>query len=300
LEHTVGVLFTATDGHGNPLRELSKSQVSVSDGNQGVQTVAVQDASDLPLDLGIVLLASKYKFGQEQAAAIDLAQKVIRPGKDKVFVVTASGDRPWSDSKLNWLTDSAAMADMVGGLDKNAGLPDMFNYVLKTDNSGTDRLSIQTFNSTTGFSVFNVVWAMRKTDPRPARRAVVVFRLGSAHAPGFGERNTRACEGNHNNVIANAQLLGVSFYTIGLDDTIPGSDNARKDIQRGYTPLHDGYSVGARQYDSDLDKSLTYPYTAGRNNVNRIADETGGRPYWTTKKNYADAVTSIASELSGR
>jgi VWFA-related protein len=299
-EHTVSVLFSATDGHGNPLRELTKDSVTVSENNQALQTAQVKEASDLPLDLGIVLLASKEKFGQEQAAAIDLAQKVLRPGNDKAFVVTASGEKPWPNPKLNWLTDTAAVADMVRGLDKNAGLPDIFNYVLTTDNAGIDRLSIQTFNTGTGFSVFNVVWAMMKTDPRPARRAVVIFRLGSAHAPGFGERNSRACEGNHNNVITNAQALGVSFFTIGLDDTIPGADNARKDIGRTYQPLHNGNTVGARQYDADLDKSMTYQYTAGRNNVNRIADETGGRPYWTTKKNYTDAVAAIANELSGR
>jgi len=262
-ERTVSVLFSATDGHGNPLRELTKDQVTVSDNNQSVQTTQVLDASALPLDLGIVLLASKDKVGQEQAAAIDLAQKVLRPGKDKAFVLTAAGEKPWPNPKLNWLTEPSGVADMVRALDKNAGLPDLFSYVLSTDNIGIDRLSIQSFNSGGGFSVFNVVWAMMKTDPTPARRAVVIFRLPSTHAPGWGERNSRACEQNHNYVIETAQSLGVSFYTIGVEDQIPGANTAANNIQRNYQPLHNGNSVGSRQYDAELDKYLTTQYTAG-------------------------------------
>jgi VWFA-related protein len=299
-EHTVSVLISATDGHGNPLRELTKDQVTVSDSNQSVQTTQVLDASALPLDLGIVLLASKDKFGQEQAAAIDLAQKVLRPGKDKAFVLTAAGDKPWPNPKLNWLTEPSAVADMVHGLDKNAGLPDLFSYVLATDNIGIDRLSIQTFNTGGGSSVFNIVWAMMKTDPTPARRAVVIFRLPSAHAPGWGERNSRACEQNHNYVIQTAQSLGLSIYTIGVEDQMPGVNTASNNIQRNYQPLHNGNSVGSRQYDADLDKYLANQYSTGRTNVNRIADETGGRPYWTSKKNYTDAVAAIVNELSAR
>jgi VWFA-related protein len=299
-ERTINVLFSATDGHGIPLRELTKDSVSVFENNQPLQTVQVLDASELPLDLGILLLASKDKFNQEQAAAIDLAQKVLRPGKDKAFVVTAAGEKPWPNPKLNWLTEPPAVADMVRGLDKNAGLPDLFTYVLSTDNIGIDRLSIQSYNTGGSFSVFNIVWAMMKTDPRPARRAVVIFRLPSAHAPGWGERNSRDCEQNHNYVIETAESLGVSFYTIGVEDQMPGANTASSSIQRNYQPLHSGNSVGSRQYDADMDKFLTTQYSAGRTNVNRIADETGGRPYWTSKKNYADAVAAIANELSGK
>ncbi|MGH9712093.1 MAG: hypothetical protein ACRD5M_02195 [Candidatus Acidiferrales bacterium] len=299
-ERTINVVVSATDAHGNPLRDLTKENVTISENNQPLVTARVQDASDLPLDLGIVLLASKDKFDQEKAAVIEIAQKVLRPGKDRAFIVTAAGDKPWPSPNLNWQMQSSAVADTVRGLDKNAGLPDLFNYVLNTDTVGTSRLSIQTFNKSSGFSVFNVVWAMMKTDPRPVRRAVVIFRLPMAHAPGAGEQSSRACEENHNNVIATAQMLGVSFFTIGLDDAMPGTDTARKNIQRTYMPLHDGNSVDARQYDQDTDRFNELQFTAGRNNVIRIADETGGRPLWPAKKNFTDAVDSIVSELSAR
>lgn len=299
-EHTISVIVSATDGQGNPLRDLTKESVTVSENNQALETARVQEAWDLPLDLGIVLLASKDKFDQEKAAAIELAQKVLRPGKDRAFVVTAAGNKPWPSPKLDWLTDSSAVADTIRGLDKNAGLPDLFNYVLNTDAAGTGRLSVQTFNKSNGFSFFDVVWAMMKTDPRPVRRAVVIFRLPMTHAPGAGEQSTRACEENHNTVITAAQVLGVSFFTVGIDDAITGTDIAGKNIQRTYMPLHNGNSVNSRQYDQDTDRFNEIQFTAGRNNVIRIADETGGRAYWPAKKNYTDAVASIASELSTR
>lgn len=299
-EHAISVIVSATDGQGNPLRDLTKESVTVSENNQALETARVQEAWDLPLDLGIVLLTSKDKFDQEKAAAIELAQKVLRPGKDRAFVVTAAGNKPWPSPKLDWLTDSSAVADTIRGLDKNAGLPDMFNYVLNTDAAGTGRHSVQTYNKSNGFSFFDVVWAMMKTDPRPVRRAVVIFRLPMRHAPGAGEQSTRACEENHNTVITAAQVLGVSFFTVGIDDAITGTDTAGKNIQRTYMPLHNGNSVTSRQYDQDTDRFNEIQFTAGRNNVIRIADETGGRAYWPAKKNYTDAVASIASELSAR
>jgi VWFA-related protein len=299
-EHTVSVLFTATDGHGIPLREVTTGSVSVSENNQALQTVQVQDASDVPLDLGIVLLASKQKFEQEQAAAIDLAKRVMKPGRDKVFVVTASGDKPWTTSNIPWLTDPAAVVGLVRGLDKNTGLPDLFIFNIATNEVGVQRSNIQTYSMGTGFSAFDVIWAMMKNDPRPARRAVVIFRLPSAHSPGFGEKVTRASEDTHNRVITVAQSLGISFFTIGLEDTLPQSETTRANIQRDYMPTHEGNSVSTREYDAKLDRAKELQYTAGRQNVERIADETGGRPLWSNRKNFSDAIEDIASELSAR
>jgi VWFA-related protein len=299
-EHTVSVLISATDGHGNPLRELTRDQVTVSDNNHLVETTQVLDASPLPLDLAIVLLASKEKFGQEQAAAIDLAQKILRPGKDKAFVLTAAGDKPWPNPKVPWLEDTPAVADAIRALDKNAGLPDLFNFHVDTASASLGRMSIQTYNTPGGFSVFSVIWSMMKTDPRPARRVVVIFRLGSAHGPGFGERVTRGSLENHNDVIAKAQALGVSFFTIGVEDPLPPGDPSRNNIGQTYTSTHAGGTGNTRAYDQNMAHAMDLQYSAGRDNVNRIADETGGRPYWTTKKNYADAIAAIANELSAR
>src|SRR4029077_19333982 len=67
-----------------------------------------------------------------------------------------------------------------------------------------------------------------------------------------------------------------------------------------YTSTHAGGTGNTRAYDQSMAHSMDLQYSAGRDNVNRIADETGGRPYWTTKKNYTDAIAAIANELSAR
>ena len=107
---TAMISIGATDSHGNPVQNVSKETVTVYDGKESVRMIDVQKAADLPLDLGIVLLASQKKFDQEQAAAIDLAQKLLRPGVDRAFVITAGGDKPWTNSQIAWLTDPSAVA----------------------------------------------------------------------------------------------------------------------------------------------------------------------------------------------
>jgi VWFA-related protein len=328
-DQNVSFICSATDANGVPLRELTIGQVSITDGTRPAQMVSVQDASNLPIDLGIVLLASKPKFDQEQAAAVELAQKLMRPGKDKVFVITANGDKSWSTPNIPWMTDPAAVATVVRGLDKTTGLPDPFNYSLATDSVGIKRNSVQTYSAADGFSVFDVIWLMMKNDPRPAQRAVVIFRQPLAHGPGLaatksdtssnqagmmmgggtgqtegmsrdGQQVATTSEATHTRVIATAQTMGVSFFTIGLEDTVPQAQTASANIKRDYMAMHDGNTVSARQYDEDMDRQRELQYTTGRSNVERIADETGGRPMWTNKKNYSDAIASIVSELSSR
>lgn len=199
------------------------------------------------------------------------------------------------------MIDTSAIADTVRGLDKNAGLPDLFNYLLATDRAGLGRMSVETYDLGTGFGVYDVVWAMMKSDPRSARRAVAIFRLATAHSPGFGEKVTRASEEAHNRIIIIAQSMGVSFFAIGIDDALSVSDTSRSKVDTTYPPSHaGGNDADARRYDQNLTRDLELQYSAGRNNVDRIADETGGRSYWTTKKNYPGAVTGIANELSAR
>ncbi len=298
---TAMISIGATDSHGNPVQNVSKETVTVYDGKESVRMIDVQKAADLPLDLGIVLLASQKKFDQEQAAAIDLAQKLLRPGVDRAFVITAGGDKQWTNSQIAWLTDPSAVATSIRGLDKNQGLPDLFNFQLSTTAAGVQRHSIQTYNLGTGFSVYSVVWAMMKTDPRPVRRAVIIFRSAVAHSPGYGSQATHASEDTHNRVILTAQSMGISFYAVGVDDQLAKSDTSSFRTNTTYMPSHGGGDdADARQYDQDLARSNDLQYSAGRQNVNRIADETGGRSYWTSKKNFQDATTGIANDIGSQ
>jgi VWFA-related protein len=298
---TAVISITATDSHGSPVQNVSKDTVTVLDGKEAARMIDVRKASDVPLDLGIVLLASKKKFDQEQAAAIDVAQKVLRPGIDRTFVVTAGGEKAWSNSNISWLTDPSAVTAAVHGLDKNTGLPDLFNFQLSTAAAGVDRKSIQTYNLGNGFSVYSVIWAMMKTDPRPVRRVVIIFRSAAAHSPGYGAQVTHATEDTHNRVILTAQSMGISFYTVGVDDQLSTSDTSRNKLDTTYMPTHMGGDDGdARKYDQDMARSNDLQYSAGRQNVNRIAEETGGRSYWTSKKNFQDAIGSIANDIGAQ
>jgi VWFA-related protein len=298
---TAVISITATDAHGTPVQNVSKETVTVLDGKESARLIDVRKASDTPLDLGIVLLASKKKFDQEQAAAIDLAQKILRPGVDRTFVIAAGGDKSWSNPNIAWITDPSAVVTAIHGLDKNTGLPDLFNFQLSTAAAGVDRKSIQTYNAGTGFSAYSVIWAMMKTDPRPVRRAVVIFRSAVAHSPGYGAQTTQAIEDTHKNMILTAQSMGISFYTIGVDDQLSTSDTNRNRLDTTYMPTHSGGDDGsARKYDQDLSRSNDLQYSAGRQNVDRIANETGGCSYWTSKKNFQDAVSGITSDIQSQ
>jgi VWFA-related protein len=298
---TAVISITATDNHGNPVQGASKETVTVLDGKEAARMIDVRKASDVPLDLGIVLLASKKKFDQEQAAAIDLAQKVLRPGTDRAFVISAGGDKGWSSSKISWLTDPSAAAAAIHELDKNTGLADPFNFELSTASVGVDRKSIQSWSNDSGLNAYSVIWAMMKTDPRPVRKAVVIFRSAAAHSPGYGTQVTHSTEETHNHVILTAQALGISFYTIGVDDQLFTSDTSRSRIDQTYMPTHGGSDDGnARKYDQDMARANELQYSAGRQNVERIANETGGRSYWTTKKNFQDAMNGIVNDINSQ
>jgi hypothetical protein len=103
-----------------------------------VQALQIYKAQDIPLRLGIVLLASDTTFAQQQTAAIDLVQRVIRPNLDAAFIVTARGKKPWPSERLDWKSDPAEMAKNIQGLDRNAGLPDAFNFDMQTSETSFD------------------------------------------------------------------------------------------------------------------------------------------------------------------
>ena len=294
----VSVMFSAGDASGVPFRDLTKDQVVVLENEHAAQVVDVRNASDLPLDLAIVLLASKTNYDQEKAAAIQLAQRLIRPGKDRAFVISARGAKPWPSPRVDWLTEPAAVERAIRALDRDTGLPDAFTYEVVTDNTGQARKSYQPIATPPSFTFFNVIWAMMKTDSRPVRRAAILFRLAMAHAPGGGERSVQVSDDVHKQIITIAQELGIAFYDIGVEDPHPELQTAQVNIGTTYGTQTPG--TGLRMYDARLSRWKEDQYYAGRGNVDRLADETGGRSYWSKKKDYSDAVDGIVGELQSR
>jgi|GEM_PF-2369766 VWFA-related protein len=299
----IPVLLSATDAHGAPVLSLTKEQLTILDTNQEVEAVKLYKGPDLPLHLGIVLVCNSQTFAQQRAAAIDLVNKVIRPGVDEAFVVTAHCKKPWASDRLDWRQDPAELSKIIQGLDPNAGLWDSFDFEFQTDETGIGaRNSLQTFGGN-GVTVFDVAYSMMSSDPRPSRRVLFMFREPWAHSPGFGRRANTAVEAHLLRVIAAAQAMHISTYVIGLEDQ-RFNGLADNNIGKTYISRYAGDNGGAgeetRAYDVELEKERYRAYEEGRANVTRLATETGGAVYWSTKKNYPDAVTSIANQLAGQ
>lgn len=88
-------------------------------------------------------------------------------------------------------------------------------------------------------------------------------------------------------------------YVIGLEDPkFNGiTDN---NLGKNYIPLHMAGGSGGAAYDTALEKAKLRAYEGGKTNVQRLAAETGGAAFWSVKKNYPDAVNSIANLIAGQ
>jgi len=293
-------LISATDAAGNPALGLTKEQLAIVDTGHATEPLKIFKAADIPLHLAVVLLAAPNTFSQQQAAAIDLVQKVVRPKVDEAFVITARGKKPWAGDRLEWKQDPGELVKTIEGLDRSAGLPDAFNFDVQTSETEFNfgrRSSVQTFASG-GPTVFDAVYAMMNSDPRPARRVIVIFREAWPHSQGFGQQVNTVVESKLNQVIGVAQELHIATFVIGLEDPkFNGiTDN---NIGKNYIVLSSSESGGAR-YDAAMEKAKLRAYEGGKTNVQRLAAETGGEAFWSVKKNYPDAVTSIANLIAGQ
>jgi len=269
------------------------------DSGQAATPIMVRKADQLPLDLGIVLYADPKTFSQQQTAVIELIKKVIRPETDHAFVISAGGNKPWSDGNLKWENDVDALTKTIQGLDKNTGFGDPFGYEMQTASTGLGRDLVQKFGGGNGApSVFGVLWQMMKSDARPVRKVVVIVRNAWSHSPGTSGRYSPMIDANLEYVIGNAQQLGIPFYVMGLEDLSIGS--ATTNIGVTTTGVHPGDAAERRTYDDQLEKMRKMAYDAGRSNVTRMAEATGGHVWFSSKKNFADATDGIERDILGQ
>jgi len=289
-----------------PALGLTKEQFTIMDNNHVVPALKVFNAADVPLHLAVVLLAAPDTFSQQQAAAIDLVKRVVRPKIDEAFVISARGKKPWPSSKIDWQQDPEELVKSIQGLDRNAGLHDAFNFNMSTSETELDqnggRNTLQSY-SAGGMSVFDAVFYMMNSDSRPARRVLVIFRDPWGHSPGFGGRVNTAVEGQLTRVIGVAQEMHVATFVIGLEDNrVNGVSDTT--IGKNYISVHSGENGGGGEsnqaYDKMMERERVRAYEAGKTNVQRLGSETGGATFWSTKKNYSDAVASIANLLAGQ
>jgi len=294
-----GILIGALDPTGSSVADLNKDELQIMDSGQAATPVMVRKADQLPLDLGIVLYAGTGNFSQQQAAAVDLIKKIIRPETDHAFVIAAGGNRPWTEGNLKWENDIETLNKTIKGLDKNTGFSDPFGYELKTDRTGLDRDSLQHFGGGNGSpTVFSVIWQMMKSDARPVRKAIVIVRSAMAHSPGASGSYSPMVETWISTIIADAQKQGMPFYVIGLEDMSIGA--ATTNIGVTATGVHPGEAAALKDYDDRVEKLRKAAYDAGRSNVVRMAESTGGHVWWSDKKNFSDATDQIAKDITGQ
>jgi hypothetical protein len=218
---------------------------------------------------------------------------------DHAFVISAGGNKGWSDGNLHWENDLEILTKAIQGLDQNTGFGDPFGYEMQTASTGLGRDLVQKFGGDNGApSVFGVIWQMMKSDARPVRKAVIIVRNAWSHSPGTSGRYSPVIDANLNYVIQNAQQMGIPLYVIGLEDLSIGS--ATTNIGMTATGVHPGDAAELKSYDERLEKLRKAAYDAGRSNVMRMADSTGGHAWWSTKKNFSDATDSIAKDIVGQ
>jgi hypothetical protein len=289
------LMFSATDASGNPVANLSRSQVAINDNGQLDSISELKAWPDLPVDLGIIFFG-KIDFGQQQNAAMELV-KVLRPGKDRAFVMVAGGTKAVS-AELPWASDQSALINQIKNLDRHVGYPDPFEYNVNRTSSGLERNTVQEYSADTT-SFLDFAWKNFQSSPRFARRVLVVFRAPMGHAPGMTGRSRQAAELRQLHAIQGSQFFRTPIFIIGIEDLGMYLEGP-KDIGEIHVSVNAGSGDASemRSRDRSMQRVVEQQYDAGRINLNEIAADSGGRSWWGSHKDYAEAIAGIKAELT--
>lgn len=182
----VSVVFTATNGHGKFVRDLSQNDFRVLDNNQAPQILDFRRETDLPLRVGLLVDVSgsvRSRFSFEQNSAISFLKQVVRAGADRAFVIGFN-----SHSKL--------MKDF-------------------TDNNAALSSAIYSLHAGGGTALYDAIYLackeklLRTGDERPVRRAIIVLSDGE-------DNQSQVSLGT---AIQMAQRAEVVIYAISTDDS---------------------------------------------------------------------------------
>lgn len=183
----VSVVFTATNGHGKFVRDLSQADFRVLDNNQPPQSILdFRRETNLPLRVGLLVDDSgsvKSRFAFEQNAAISFLQQVVRPVVDRAFVI---------------------------GFNSHAKLMKDF-----TDNNAQLSSAIYNLKAGGGTALYDAIYLackeklLKTGDERPVRRAIVVLSDGE-------DNQSQMSLGA---AIQMAQRAEVVIYAISTDDS---------------------------------------------------------------------------------
>lgn len=183
----VNVVFTATNGHGKFVRDLSQGDFRVLDNNQPPQSILdFRRETNLPLRVGLLVDDSgsvKSRFAFEQNAAISFLQQVVRPVVDRAFII---------------------------GFNSHAKLMKDF-----TDNNAQLSSAIYNLKAGGGTALYDAIYLackeklLKTGDQRPVRRAIIVLSDGE-------DNQSQMSLGA---AIQMAQRAEVVIYAISTDDS---------------------------------------------------------------------------------
>jgi hypothetical protein len=206
-----------------------------------------------PLHLGIVLRASKTTFPWQQAAATELIRQLVRNPGDEAFVITAGGDHPWPYERLDWDSNPESLSKFIKGLKRDAGMPEPFKFEIQTSQTAEAREYLTKYDGAPAeTSFFAIVAAMMKSDPKPARRVMIMFRDPWDHSPGWGSSYAQYVDRRHDYVISLLKDAGVATYIVGIAD-VSTRPQVTSDIGSTYAPAQSGGSGGMlRVFDENF------------------------------------------------
>ena len=183
----VNVVFTATNGHGKFVRDLSQSDFRVLDNNRPPSSILdFRRETDLPLRVGLLVDDSgsvRSRFTFEQNSALSFLKQVVRPRTDRAFVIGFN-----SHSKL--------MKDF-------------------TDNQEALSSAVYSLKAGGGTALYDAVYLACKEkllhtgDEAPVRRAIILLSDGE-------DNQSQVSLGT---AIQMAQRAEVVIYAISTDDS---------------------------------------------------------------------------------
>ena len=86
----VPVLFSALDGKDRFITDLTRNEIAVYDNKKRQEIIDFAQETDLPLRIALLIDTSnsiRDRFQFEQAAAIEFLQSVLRPNRDRAFLL---------------------------------------------------------------------------------------------------------------------------------------------------------------------------------------------------------------------
>lgn len=180
----VPVLFTAIDRKDRFITDLSKKDIEVFDSRKKQEVTDFSQETDLPLRVGLLIDTSnsiRERFKFEQEAAIDFMRKLIRPGKDKAFL-------------MSFDTNTEVVQDFTDDLEKLTK-------------------AIRSLNAGGGTALYDAIYLaardklMTQTAETGVRRTVVLISDGEDNQSRAGREET----------LAMAQKAEVTLYAIGTN-----------------------------------------------------------------------------------